>query len=85
MDEGVGLFVQVVLTASQAQLLALAASEAAQEVPKETPALADEFHGLANFFSYVGENPRSFPVRGQMAKSIKTRMRMMRRARSYQG
>lgn len=75
-----GLFVQVVITAPQAELLAYTLNEAAEKhYDKDNYSAVRTIAGLAQFFDAVAANPRAFPVTGRYATSIKTRRRMMRR------
>lgn len=76
MDEGVGLFVQVTLTQKQAELIHLGLWSASLAAGT---GMSDQLGSLAAFFNDVAENPRAFPVRGAMARSIKTRLRMQKR------
>jgi hypothetical protein len=73
-------YVQIVLTDSQAALLATGLPYLTDL--NDDPVECEQIKALAQFFSAVASNPLAFPVRTQaMARSIKKRAKRLRAGR----
>jgi hypothetical protein len=70
--------VQVVLYASQTQLVSAACKYALAHDKKMATQIENGLQDLAEFFDAVAANPRAWPVEGRMARSLKVRMRKLK-------
>ena len=68
---------QIYVTASQAALLVACMNEALNDAAMPIPAI-HAIEDLCKFFADVAERPTAYPVRGQMARTLKTRYRRMK-------
>lgn len=74
-----GEFVQVVVGVGHADLLSKVLYDATERFIGDGSPGEQAVAGLAQFFADVAANPRSFPVTGRYATSIRNRRRNMRK------